>query len=116
MTYICIINQYSKSMNKKASIQPKTEKSNSKKRDYSLIVDGKYNFRAIIQRAWVYVRNYGYSFKSALKTAWIDAHLKMDEYKAEIRFRESTTSIFPKRIYLFQACIVILAEILQWGM
>lgn len=97
MTCICIINQYSKSMNKKASIQPKTEKSNSKKRDYSLIVDGKYNFRAIIQRAWVYVRNYGYSFKSALKTAWIDAHLKMDEYKAEIRFRESTTSIFPKK-------------------
>ncbi|MFK2755494.1 hypothetical protein ACIXWW_02980 [Bacteroides fragilis] len=36
-------------MNKKASIQPKTEKSNSKKRDYRLIVDGKYNFRAIIK-------------------------------------------------------------------
>lgn len=70
-------------MNKIANIQPKREKSNSKKRDYRLIVDGKFNVKAIMQRAWVYVRNYGYSLKSALRTSWIDAHLKMDEYFAE---------------------------------
>jgi len=42
-------------MNKIANIQPKREKSNSKKRDYRLIVDGKFNVKAIMQRAWVYV-------------------------------------------------------------
>lgn len=51
-----------------------------KDRDYSLIKDGKYNMKAIMQRAWVYVRNYGYSLKSALRTSWVDARLKMDKY------------------------------------
>lgn len=55
-----------------------------KKRDYELVKNGKYNRRAIMQRAYVFVRNYNYSLSSALKTAWCDAHLKMDEYKAQI--------------------------------
>lgn len=76
-------------MNKIANIQPKREKSNSKKRDYRLIVDGKFNVKAIMQRAWVYVRNYGYSLKSALRTSWIDAHLKMDEYFADAGYAQS---------------------------
>lgn len=50
------------------------------KRDYNLVVDGKYNRRAIMQRAYVYVRNYKYSLSSAMKMAWCDAHLKMDDY------------------------------------
>lgn len=54
------------------------------KRDYELVKAGKYNRSAIMQRAYVYVRNYNYSLSSALKTAWADAHLKMDEYKAQV--------------------------------
>lgn len=56
-----------------------------KKRDYELVKDGKFNVRAIMQRAWVYVRLYGKSLKSALRSAWVDAHLKMDDLKTEIR-------------------------------
>lgn len=55
-----------------------------KKRDYELVKASKYNKSAIMQRAYVYVRNYNYSLSSALKMAWCDAHLKMDEYKAQI--------------------------------
>ena len=86
-------------MNKIANIQPKREKSNSKKRDYRLIVDGKFNVKAIMQRAWVYVRNYGYSLKSALRTSWIDVHLKMDEYFAEQDMHKSAAegTLFPKK-------------------
>lgn len=86
-------------MNKIANIQPKREKSNSKKRDYRLIVDGKFNVKAIMQRAWVYVRNYGYSLKSALRTSWIDAHLKMDEYFAEQDTHKAAAegTLFPKK-------------------
>lgn len=54
------------------------------KRDYNLVVDGKYNRRAIMQRAYVYVRNYKYSLSSAMKMAWCDAQLKMDEYKSSL--------------------------------
>ena len=67
-----------------------------RKRDYQLVVDGKFNLKAIMQRAWVYVRNYGYSLKSALKTSWVDAHIKMDEFKAlpfEPVFPEKNLSI-----------------------
>lgn len=64
-----------------------------KKRDYNLVVDGKYNMKAIMQRAWVYVRNYGYSLKAALKTSWVDASLKMDEYKRSL----SNEPLFPKK-------------------
>lgn len=59
-----------------------------KKRDYQLIKDGKYNMKAIMQRAWVYMKQNKdltwYSFTTALKDAWVDAGLKMDEYKAQI--------------------------------
>lgn len=58
-----------------------------KDRDYSLIKDGKYNMKAIMQRAWVYVRNYGYSLKSALRTSWADSRLAMDEYVASLNPR-----------------------------
>lgn len=64
-----------------------------KKRDYRLVVDGKYNMKAIMQRAWSYVRNYGYSLKSALRTSWVDASLKMDEYKGSL----SAKPLFPKK-------------------
>lgn len=85
-------------MNKIANIQPNGIKSLSKKRDYRLIVDGKFNVKAIMQRAWVYVRNYGYSLKSALRTSWIDAHLKMDEYLAEQSMRKAAAgTLFPKK-------------------
>lgn len=59
-----------------------------KARDYRLVVDGKYNMKAIMQRAWAYVKQNKdltlYSFAKALKDAWVDASLKMDEYKAQI--------------------------------
>jgi hypothetical protein len=54
------------------------------KRDYELVKNGKYNRRAIMQRAYVYVCNYNYSLSGALKMAWCDAHLKMDEFKAQV--------------------------------
>ena len=54
-------------------------------RDYELVKDGKYNMKAIMQRAWVYVRQYGYSLKSALRTSWVDARLKMDEYVESLK-------------------------------
>lgn len=54
-------------------------------RDYSLVKDGKYNMKAIMQRAWIYVRKYGYSLKSALRTSWVDARLAMDEYLESLK-------------------------------
>lgn len=80
-------------MNNIAYNKESSQKSFSKKRDYRLIVDGRYNRKSIMQRAWVYVRNYGYSLKSAIKTSWIDAQLKMDEYKRSL----SNEPPFPKR-------------------
>lgn len=66
-----------------------------KARDYRLVVDGKYNRRAIMQRSWAYMKQNKaymkqnkafkwYSFAKALKDAWVDASLKMDEYKAQV--------------------------------
>lgn len=55
-----------------------------KKRDYELVKDGKFNMRAIMQRAWIYVRNYGYSLKAALKSAWIDARVKFEDMNKAI--------------------------------
>ena len=56
-----------------------------KARDYRLVVGGTYNRRAIMQRAWVYMRRNRslkwYSLEHALKESWADARLKMDEYK-----------------------------------
>lgn len=59
------------------------------KRDYELVKNGRYNMRAIMQRAWAYVHNfacvqYRNDFKGALKAAWVDARLVMDEYKASL--------------------------------
>lgn len=59
------------------------------KRDYELVKNGKYNMRAIMQRAWAYVHNfactqYRNDFKGALKAAWVDARIAMDEYKASL--------------------------------
>jgi hypothetical protein len=68
-----------------------------KKRDYKLVINGKYNMKAIMQRAWVYVRNYGYSLKSSLKMSWVDARLNMDEYKSEKEFIESGKPLFPNK-------------------
>lgn len=58
---------------------------NSFKRDYNLIKNGSYNMRAIMQRAWAYMKIYKgyYSFKQALRSSWIDAHIKMDELNNE---------------------------------
>ena len=61
-----------------------------KARDYRLVVDGKYNMKAIMQRAWAYMKQNKdltwYSFAKALKDAcaWVDASLKMDKYKAQV--------------------------------
>lgn len=59
------------------------------KRDYELVKNGKYNMRAIMQRAWAYVNNfactmYRNDFKGALKAAWADARLAMFDYKASL--------------------------------
>jgi hypothetical protein len=58
------------------------------KRDYELVKNGKYNMRAIMQRAWAYMKQNKslkwYSFAMALKSAWADAILKMDEYKSSL--------------------------------
>ena len=56
-----------------------------KTRDYELVRNGKYNMKAIMQRAWAYVHKYGYSLKSALRTSWVDARLKMDEYVESLK-------------------------------
>ncbi|MDC1810339.1 hypothetical protein POZ03_07690 [Bacteroides uniformis] len=60
----------------------------TKSRDYNLVVDGRYNHRAIMQLALVYSRRNKslrwYSFGHALKDAWADAHLKMDEYQSSL--------------------------------
>jgi len=53
-----------------------------KTRDYELVRNGKYNMKAIM-----HVHKYGYSLKSALRTSWVDARLKMDEYVASLNPR-----------------------------
>lgn len=50
----------------------------------NLVKDGKYNKAEIMKRAWAYVKNpfctqYRNNFKAALKAAWTDARLVMDE-------------------------------------
>lgn len=48
-------------------------------RDYQLVREGKFNMKAIMQRAWCYVKNYRYSLKSALKKSWVDARIAMED-------------------------------------
>lgn len=55
----------------------------------NLVKDGKYNRAEVMKRAWAYVRNpfntmYRGNFKAALKAAWIDARLVMEEYKQDL--------------------------------
>lgn len=50
----------------------------------NLVKGGKYNLSEIMKRAWAYVKNpfctqYRNNFKAALKAAWIDAKMVMDE-------------------------------------
>ena len=59
-----------------------------KSRDYNLVVDGKYNHRSIMQLAFAYSRRNNsimrYSSGDALREAWADAKVKMDEYNASL--------------------------------
>lgn len=74
-----------------------------KKRDYRLTVDGKYNMKAIMQRAWVYMRQNKslkwYTFKKALSNSWSDARIAMKEYKADLSFNEAVENgtLFPNK-------------------
>lgn len=57
-----------------------------KARDYRLVVNGKYNRVAIMQRAWVIVRTNKrvgivYTISEAIHQAWNDAKVDMDNYK-----------------------------------
>lgn len=69
------------------------------KRDYRLVIGGKYNMKAIMQRAWVYVRSYNYSLKSAMRMSWADAREKMKDAERELRFHEAvkTNTLFPNK-------------------
>lgn len=55
-----------------------------KKRDYSLVKDGKYNMRSIMQKAWAEMKWNShlkwFTFSRALKNAWSAAYSAMDEY------------------------------------
>ena len=78
-----------------------------KARDYRLVVDGKYNRRAIMQRAWAYMKKNKafkwYSFAKALKDAWVDASLKMDDYKAQT---SPVYSDYPKHANNFRQALI----------
>ena len=57
------------------------------RRKLELVVNGKYNVKAILKKAWMYKNNpfctqYRNDFKGALREAWADARLVMDEFKA----------------------------------
>ena len=69
-------------MKNSLDIQQNSKKKHSQKRDYRLVVDGKYNMKAIMQRAWAFMNFYKgiYTLKSALRQAWIDAQLAMEDY------------------------------------
>lgn len=68
-----------------------------KARDYRLVIEGRFNRVAIMQRAWAIVRidkrvGLKTSFASALKKAWNDARVKMDEYRISQKPWEFNTS------------------------
>lgn len=55
----------------------------------TLIINGKYDMKAIMKRAWCYKNNpfnttYRNDFQGALKEAWVDAKLEMDAYKVSL--------------------------------
>lgn len=64
----------------------------TKSRDYNLVTEGRYNHRAIMQLAFAYSRRNKslrwYSFRHALREAWADAKMKMDEYTSSLVGRE----------------------------
>lgn len=63
-----------------------------KKRDYSLVRDGKYRRKAIMQRAWAEMKWNShlkwFSFSKALKNAWAAAREAMEEYQDSIKPQE----------------------------
>lgn len=70
-------------MKSSAKNQSNKRKSN---RDYNLIVNGKFNRRAIMQRAYAILHTYSfYTFERALKQAWQDAKYAMEE---ELKFKD----------------------------
>lgn len=84
------------------------------KRDYELVKNGKYNMRAIMQRAWAYMKQNKslkwYSFAMALKAAWADASLKMDEHKAQVKPQHSD---YPKPANNFRQALIDLNPALR---
>lgn len=60
---------------------------NTKK--FYLIKDGKFDLAAIMKRAWAYKNSpfttaYRNNFRYALKTAWTDARIEMEDYTASL--------------------------------
>lgn len=69
-----------------------------KARDYRLVIDGKFNKVAIMQRAWSIVRcdkrvGIKTTFASALRQAWNDARVKMDLYLIEKKREEAPVEV-----------------------
>lgn len=51
-----------------------------------LVKNGKYNRAEIMKRAWAYYKNRsydGYTFKSALHTAWVDAKMVLEDMRLD---------------------------------
>lgn len=82
-------------MKKNSSLQQNSKKKQSQKRDYRLVVDGKYNMKAIMQRAWAIMKVYPtiYTLKSALRESWIDAQLAMENYN----YQQNIKPCLPKK-------------------
>lgn len=78
-----------------------------KKRDYSLVLDGRYNMKAIMQRAWAEMKWNShlkwFSFSVALKNAWTAAHLAMEEYLDSM---EPKDSVQPKQGNVLKAFFI----------
>lgn len=76
-----------------------------KARDYRLVVNGKYNRVAIMQRAWAIVRTNKrvgivYTISEAIRQAWNDAKVDMDNYKIS----QKTYEIKPHRVLPLGIC------------
>lgn len=84
-----------KYMKDTSHIQSNSQKSCAKKRDYRLVIDGKYNMKAIMQRAWALMKVYPtiYTLKSALHESWIDANLAMEDYN----YQQNIKPCLPKK-------------------
>ena len=66
----------------------------------NLVKSGKYNRGEIMKRAWAYYKNpfcteYRGNFNAALKAAWTDARIVMDDYRNEIK--NAGKPIFPNK-------------------